>query len=105
MDRGFGRTPPSLIFKATRARGSFKSALGRHAQPLTLEFAATPSSLQRPRRQPGIPIIVCVKAREMLTYDFVRFITLEAPGAGVPARDYAIRVNDVDGIVRYGLNQ
>ena len=41
----------------------------------------------------------------MLADDFVGFIALKAPRAGIPACDHAVGVKHVDGVVCHSLNQ
>jgi hypothetical protein len=76
-----------------------------HPPTLAFEFASTLGNFQHARRQPGGPVFLGIKAREMLADDFARFIPLEAPRAGIPACDDAIMVQHEDGIVCHSLNQ
>jgi hypothetical protein len=46
-----------------------------------------------------------VEAREMLADNLVGFISLEAAGAGVPARDVPRRVEHVDRVIRHALDE
>jgi hypothetical protein len=56
----------------------------------------------------GLPALVSsgrVKAKEMFSDDFFRFVAFYALRAGVPGRNQAIRIQHVNGIITNGLHQ
>src|SRR5690348_1919749 len=75
------------------------------APTLVLEFAFTFGDFERPRRTSSFLIFLGVKSREVLTNDLSRAVALEALRAGVPACDDASRIQHIDRVIRYCLDQ
>src|SRR5690606_36527690 len=67
--------------------------------PFVLEAPLALGRLQRSPGQSTAPVLLGIEGGKMFSDDFVRFIPFEPPGAGIPARDIALRIEHVDGIV------
>src|SRR6476661_1033670 len=88
--RACTRFPSGMISRISWFASGFRSmkpecpklaAVLPHPSTFALEFASTLGNFQHARRQPGGPVFLGIKAREMLADDLARFITLEAPRA------------------------
>src|SRR5256886_10299135 len=69
-----------------------------------LESAMLSSDLEFVLRIVTVDGFLRIKAGEMMTDDFLRFVTLDLFRAGVPARNLAIRVEHEDGVVLNAFN-
>ncbi|MNU94381.1 hypothetical protein D3C71_843620 [compost metagenome] len=76
-----------------------------HPPALSFETSFANRRVQRPLGQTGTAIVFGVELREMMTENFGFFITLETPGASVPAADDARGINHVDRIVDHRIDQ
>ena len=72
---------------------------------LRLEATFAGGGSQRLRRHVLGARLARIEDREVLADRFMRFIAVEAPRAGVPARHFAVPVEHVDRIVEYGLDE
>ncbi len=70
-----------------------------------LHLALGPGGGQCPLRRATAPVLLGVELREMLADDFGSRIALDPLRAGVPAGDEAGRIDQVDGIVCYGVDE
>src|SRR5262249_56907035 len=84
-----------------------KEAAAVLPQPPRLGFVpAFPGSrCQRFLRKSGRPVLLGVKAREMLADDLFRAVALDAGGTCVPARDVTLRVERIDRVVRHRADE
>src|SRR6202000_1527494 len=80
-------------------------AILAHAPALSLEAAAALGFLQRQSRDVLQALSVGVKGREMPTNNLIRFIALEAPGAGVPTGHATLAIQHVDRVISDRLNE
>ncbi|MNT21776.1 hypothetical protein D3C72_1571270 [compost metagenome] len=76
-----------------------------HAPAFAFETPLADGRVQRPLGQAGTTIVIGVEAREMLAENLGFLITLETPGARVPAGNDAIGINHVDRIVNHRIDQ
>ncbi|MNF59994.1 hypothetical protein D3C84_415960 [compost metagenome] len=85
--------------------GPEMAAVLAHLPAFALETPFTKRRVQCPLGQAGTTIVIGVETREMLTEDLGLLIPLEAPGAGIPAGNDAVRINHVDRIVDHRIDQ
>src|SRR3984957_12731557 len=94
-----------LIQRINDNRGEELRAILAYPPSLGLELSAATGCFEGARRQPGLTIFLGIEHLEVPADDFIRVVSLDALGAGVPVADDAIGVEHIDGVVDDPLDQ
>ena len=81
------------------------SAVLSAAPAFAFEFSFARGNLERSLRQPRFAIGLGIEAREMLAQDFGFLVAFEAPRPRIPARDGAVQIEHVDGVIGDRLHE
>ncbi len=53
----------------------------------------------------GVPVLLGIKSRKVLTYDFFLLVTLDPLRTGIPACDRSVAVKQIDRVVGYTIDE
>src|SRR5438105_2469066 len=81
------------------------AAVLAHAPGLLFVRSFPRGDFERLLRQTLLALFLGVEDGEMLADDLVGLVAFDAPGAGVPARDAALRIEHVDPVVGHPADQ